>query len=309
MTSVAPLVIFVYKRPDIAKQMLTAINKNLLVEKTDVFIFSDGSKSDSDKEKVNEVRNIIHEFSKNNNFKSVTIEESSVNKGLANSVINGVTKIINQYGKVIVLEDDLIASHNFLQFMNDCLEFYKDDTSVWSIGGMLGAAFKKLRHLEQYDKDIYACYRAGSWGWASWRDRWEKIDWEMSDYDSFMKDRKRKKLFNRGGSDLVGMLRMQHDGKIDSWAIRWVYYQSKENMVSIFPCKSLIKNIGFGVDATHTSIGKNIYETECCEDYEYKLEHVKIDKKLMRDYQWQLSRVYRTIMDWRAKIGNLLDSK
>lgn len=304
MNSLAPLVIFVYKRPDITKQMLDAINKNLLAEQTDVFIFCDGSKNDSEKEKVNEVRDIVHEFAKHNNFRSVTIKESSVNKGLANSIINGVTEIINKYGKVIVLEDDLIAAHNFLKFMNDCLDFYEDDFSVWSIGGMLGAAFKKLKYLNKYDKDVYACYRAGSWGWASWLDRWERVDWELSDYDSFMKDRKKKKLFNRGGSDLVGMLRAQHDGKIDSWAIRWVYQESKENMVSIFPRKSLIKNIGFGAGATHTSVGEKIYETECYEDYEYNLEHVEINKKLMQEYQWQLSRVYRTIMAWRAKLDD-----
>lgn len=309
MDNLAPLVIFVYKRPDITKQMFDAINKNLLAEQTDVFIFCDGSKNDSEREKVNAVRNVVHKFANSNNFRSVTVKESSSNKGLANSVISGVTEVINKYGKVIVLEDDLIAAHNFLQFMNDCLEFYENDLSVWSIGGMLAEAYKGLKHLNKYDKDIYACYRGGSCGWASWCDRWEKVDWEMSDYDSFITDRKRKKLFNRGGSNLVGMLRMQHDGKIDSWAVRWIYQQSKENMISIFPRKPLIKNIGFGADATHTSVGGKIFETEYYEDYEYKLEHVEIDKKLMRDYQWQLSRVNRTIMAYWAKMSNIFDKK
>lgn len=301
MRNLAPLVIFVYKRPDVTKQMLDAINKNLLVGQTDVFIFCDGCKEDSDRENVKAVRDIVHDFAKHNNFRSVTIKEFPINKGLANSVITGVTEVINKYGRVIVLEDDLLTSRNFLNFMNDCLDFYEDDDSVWSIGGTL----KKLKRLEKYNKDIYACYRVGSWGWATWLNRWTRVDWDVPDYYDFMKNKKQKRLFNRGGSDLTGMLRAQHEGKIDSWAVRWGYQASKENMVSIFPRKSLVKNIGFGAGATHTALGKDIYETECCENFIYHLEHVEIDKHLMREYRWYLSRVYRTVLAYRIRISNM----
>ncbi len=301
MRVLAPLVVFVYRRPDVTKQMLAAINRNCLAEQTDAFIFCDGFKDASDKDSVTAVRDIVHEFARHNRFKSVTIKEASANKGLANSVISGVAEVIHTYGKVIVLEDDLLTSHNFLNFMNDCLDFYEDDASVWSIGGTL----RKMRRLDKYKKDIYAHYRIGSWGWATWINRWERVDWNISDYDSFIKNRKQKRRFNRGGSDLTGMLRAQHKGQIDSWAVRWGYQASKENMVSIFPRKSLVKNIGFGEDATHTALGKDIYETECCEDFEYSLEHVEIDERLMREYRWYLSRVYRTILAWRIKVGML----
>lgn len=301
----APLVIFVYKRPGVTKQMLAAINRNLLAEKTETFIFCDGYKNDSDKEQVDEVRHIILDFAKHNNFKSVTVYESQKNKGLANSIIDGVTKIITKYGKVIVLEDDLLTSHNFLKFMNDCLDFYEKDLSVWSIGGTL----RKVKKLERYDKDIYACYRAGSWGWASWLDRWEIVDWNVSDYDSYLNDRKRKRKFNRGGSDLSRMFEMQHNQEIDSWWIRWVYQESKNDMISIFPRKSLVKNIGYGEEATHTTIKRDIYHTECCEDYDYKLEHVEIDERIMREIQWYFSRVYRTLGKYKEMIWEMFHKR
>ncbi len=301
MRTLAPLVVFVYRRPDVTKQMLDAVNKNLLADQTDVFVFCDGYKDISDRESVKAVRDIVHDFAAHSHFKSVTIKESTANMGLANSIISGVTDVIHVYGKVIVLEDDLLASHNFLKFMNDCLDFYEEDASVWSIGGTL----RKLKCLDKYRKDIYAHYRAGSWGWATWRNRWERVDWDVSDYDSFMRNRKQKRRFNRGGSDLTGMLRAQHDGKIDSWAVRWGYQESKENMISIYPRKSLVKNIGFGKEATHTLLEKDIYQTECCEDFEYILEHVEIDERLMREYRWYLSRVYRTILAWRMRLGML----
>ncbi len=288
----APLVIFVYKRPDVTRQMLDAISRNTLAGQTDVFVFCDGYKNDAEQESVKAVRDIVHDFAKCNYFKSMTIKESPKNHGLANSIISGVTEIIHKYGRVIVLEDDLLTSRNFLNFMNDCLDFYEDDDSVWSIGGTL----KKLKSLENYKKDVYACYRVGSWGWATWLERWNRVDWEVSDYDEFMKSRQKKKLFNRGGSDLTGMLRAQHEGRIDSWAVRWGYQASKENMVSIFPRKSLVKNIGFGAGATHTALGKDIYETQCYEGFVYHLEHVGIDQRLMREYRWYLSRVYRTLL-------------
>lgn len=299
--ALAPLVIFVYKRPDVTRQMLDAINRNTLAGQTDVFVFCDGYKNDSEQELVNAVRDIVHDFANHNHFKSVTVIESLKNNGLANSIISGVTKIIQEHGKIIVLEDDLLTSRNFLNFMNDCLDFYEDDNAVWSIGGTL----KKLKYLDNYEKDVYACYRVGSWGWATWLDRWNRVDWDVSDYDDFMKNRKKKKLFNRGGSDLSGMLRAQHEGRIDSWAVRWGYQASKENMFSIFPRKSLVKNIGFGVGATHTALGKDIYGTQCCEGFVYHLEHVGIDKRLMREYRWYLSRVYRTMLAYWIRVNRI----
>ena len=276
----APLVIFVYNRLNETRQMLTAINKNLLVEDTDVFIYADGGKNENDWECVHEVRKFVHDFTLRSRFKSTTIVESNKNKGLASSIITGVSEVIKTYGKVIVLEDDLITAKNFLQFMNDCLTFYEKNEKVWSICG----SSYNLSSLSDYPYDVFACYRGGSWGWATWADRWEMVDWEVSDYKSFLKDRKRKRLFRRGGQDMVQALKRQMEGETDSWAIRWCYQESKENMFTIMPSVSLISNIGWGTRGTHCDVDR--FHIKMGEnDFQYELRDVEVDEKLMREFR------------------------
>ncbi len=281
----APLVIFVYNRLYQTQKMLEAINRNFLTEVTDVFIYSDGPKNDQDRKKVSDVRSYIHHFEKNNKFKSVIIKEAGENKGLANSIIDGASEVIKKYGKIIVLEDDLITAENFLQFMNDCLWFYEHNKKVWSIGG----TSYELPSLKNYPYDVFACYRGESCGWGTWLDRWEKVDWTVSDYRLFLRDRKRKKMFRRGGQDMVEALKRQMEGKTDSWAIRWCYQESKENMFTIMPVVSLITNIGWDgsgthsdVDHFHVKIGEKKFEYELCD--------VQIDERLMKDYRKYFSR-------------------
>lgn len=290
----APLAIFVYNRSHVMDKMLNAINENYLCEQTEVFIFSDGAKNEEDEEKVKQVRARLDVFSKINNFKNVEIIASEKNKGLANSIIQGVTTLINKYGKVIVLEDDLITSKSFLKFMNDCLCFYEFNEKVWSIGGVS----YNLPGLQEYKQDIYACWRGQSWGWGTWKDRWDKVDWNISDYAAFMKNRKRKKMFQRGGQDMVESLRMQMTGKIDSWAIRWCYQESKENMITILPKKSLIQNIGWGEESTHCDVDRFHIKVDV-QEYEYKLEDVVINNRLMKEFRVYYSKpIYQRILDY-----------
>lgn len=281
----APLVIFVYNRLFQTQKMLEAIDGNILSGETDAFIFSDGAKNEKDQERVDAVREYIHRFMENSNFKSVTITEAPQNKGLANSIIDGVSEIIEKYGRVIVLEDDLVTAENFLQFMNDCLSFYERNDKVWSIGGTSYV----LPSLKDYPYDVFACYRGESCGWATWLDRWEKVDWDISDYQAFLKDRKRKKQFRRGGQDMVEALQMQMEGKTDSWAIRWCYQESKEDMYTIMPVVSLITNIGWDGSGTHSDVDRfHVKKSE--RKFEYRLRNVEIDEKLMNDYRQYFSK-------------------
>lgn len=280
MRELAPLVIFVYNRAELTEKMLEAINRNELAEDTEVYIFSDGAKNIEDEQKVKEVRKVINLFKCDNNFREVHIIEAEVNKGLANSIISGVTKVINAYGKVIVLEDDLITATNFLKFMNECLEFYKDNPKIWSVAGTT----YYLPSLENYPHDVYTCYRGESCGWGSWLDRWKRIDWNVADYEEFMNDRRRRKKFCRGGQDMVTSLRRQMEGKTDSWAIRWCYQQYKEDMLTILPVKSLTTNIGWGGSGTHSDIDRFHTKIEG-EGYEFFLENIDIDERLMRDFR------------------------
>lgn len=245
--SIAPLVIFAYNRIDHISKCLEAIDNNIGASNTILYIFSDGYKNEDDKVKVDGVRKKLHEFKQKNNFRRVIIEESEVNKGLAASVKYGVSKVLDEYESVIVVEDDLIASKDFLIYMNDALCYYEKISKVWSISGYT-PNFKALR---TYDKDVYMCERGCSWGWATWRDRWVTIDWTLKDYNTGKYGQKQRRKFKKVGFNLPELLDYQMAGKIDSWAIVFCYEEFKQGKYTVYPTVSRIKNIGMDGSGTH----------------------------------------------------------
>ena len=159
----APIVLFTYNRPLHTKQTVQALQKNYLASESELYIYSDGPKDKNATEKVREVREYIKSI---DGFKKVTIFERDKNLGLANNIISGVTKIVNEYGKIIVLEDDIVTSKYFLKFMNEALEIYMNEKKVWHISGW----------NYPLDKDglgdIFLWRGMNCWGWATWSDRW-----------------------------------------------------------------------------------------------------------------------------------------
>ena len=251
--TLAPICLFVYSRLQETMQTIESLKQNPLASESELFIYSDGEKNKKSQHAVLAVRDYIHSIT---GFQKVTIIESKTNKGLANSIIAGVTEVVNTYGKVIVLEDDLIFSTNFLKFMNDALDFYEDKKRILNISGY---AFD-LKYPAGYTYDVAFSYRFSSWGWAIWKDRWNNIDWEMKDYNAYRWSLLKKIKFSRGGSDLVNMLYRQMHGKIDSWAIRFDYHHFKYDYLDVFPVKSKVTYNGFSSEATHTSLKTDTYD-------------------------------------------------
>ncbi|MFH2030654.1 MAG: sugar transferase [Bacteroidota bacterium] len=251
MNNPAPIILFVYNRLAHLQQTVISLQANELSKESDLFIYSDGPKNDIDSLKVNSVREYLKTIS---GFKKIQIVEKDRNNGLANSVILGVSEILQKYLKVIVVEDDLRVSIDFLAFMNAALDFYADSPEIFSISGYNFP----IEIPADYGNDVYLSYRASSWGWATWRNRWEKADWEVKDYQKFKKDRTAQHLFNRGGEDLTPMLHKQMKGTIDSWAIRWAYSHFKNGTYCLFPVISKVRNIGKDGSGTHSRI-TNIY--------------------------------------------------
>lgn len=271
----SPILLFVYNRLDHVQATVEALKKNILANESNLYIFSDGPKNDKDINSIKAIRQYIKTIE---GFKNVKIFESEKNNGLANSIINGVTMIFQEYNSVVVLEDDLITSNEFLSFMNEAINYYNLDKEIWSISGYS----LPISMPKNYKKDVYLGYRASSWGWATWKDRWELIDWNISDYEDFVNDKKKIRAFKRGGRDLPGLLEAQINGQVDSWAIRWCYNQFKYGKVTVFPCKSLINNIGFDGTGTHCE-KSNQYKTNVSDYYSYKFEkEIIINKKIVR---------------------------
>lgn len=249
----APILVFAYKRLDTLKLTIDALKKNLLSNESDLFIFSDAAKKEDDQMLVNQIRSFLKTI---DGFKTVTIIESETNKGLARSIIEGVSTIFKSYKSVIVVEDDLITTPNFLIYMNCSLQEYVNKKKVFSIAGY---SFNLVNNKSDHNEDAYFITRGWPWGWATWKDRWETVDWDVKDYENFKKDKKAQKAFAKGGSDVNSMLRKQMEGKLDSWAIRWFYHQFKVEGLTLYPLFSKVHNIGFDEYATHTKGSDNRY--------------------------------------------------
>lgn len=159
MNNLAPIALFVYNRPMHTRQTVEALLANELAAESDLIIFADGAKSGKDADAVQEVREYIHSIS---GFKSIKINEQDTNQGLANSVIAGVTEVVNESGRIIVLEDDMVTSPYFLNYMNDSLEMYKDEDKVISIHGYMYPVKEKL-------PETFFLQGADCWGWATWK--------------------------------------------------------------------------------------------------------------------------------------------
>lgn len=276
----APIVLFTYKRYEHTKKVLDALNNNLLVENSELFIFCDGAKTEKDRADVEHTREIVKSFSTNNSFKKVEVYFSEKNSGLATSVINGVTEIINRYGKIIVLEDDLVTTSDFITYMNSALDFYEKNEKIWSISGFSFFDPKKF----DYPYDIYMGYRGCSWGWATWKDRWDMVDWNVSDYKKFKINPFLRHRFMVSGNDMPGMLDKQMRGFISSWAIRWCYQQNKLKMYTVFPKYTKIRNIGTDGSGTHSGNTRS-YDVDLVDNVSCKFEDLDADKRVLKLYR------------------------
>lgn len=250
-SSLAPILLFTYKRLDTLKMTVAALQNNFLASDSELFIFSDGYKSEIDKMDVLGVREYLKTIT---GFKSVQIFESQKNKGLAKSIIEGVSFILESYENVIVVEDDLITTPNFLNFMNQALYFYNTNENIFTICG-----YSFDLQIKNYLNDSYFINRTWPWSWATWGNRWVNIDWDVKDYPEFKKNKKLRREFGSLGSDVNDMLDRQMNGKIDSWAIRLTYHQFKNNLLSVYPSQSKVDNLGFDQFSTHTSGSRNRY--------------------------------------------------
>lgn len=279
----APVAVFVYARPEHTKKTIESLAKNEFADETEIFIYSDGAKNAKTMEQVQKVREYIDSLPQRNLFKSLHIIKAESNKGLANSVISGVTDVIRDYGRVIVVEDDLISAPDFLRYMNGSLDYYEADQRIWSI---CGYTFK-MDIPQDYKHDVYLSYRGGSWGWATWKDRWDKVDWSVMDYPDFKHNRRLRQQFNRGGRDMANMLDSQMQEKIDSWAIRWCYSQSKLNMLTVYPVVSRIKNIGLDGTGTHSGISSKYDAIMADGQSQCVFEHIELEKRIVKAFKNQ----------------------
>lgn len=249
--TLAPILLFVYNRPLHVKKSIEALLANELAKDSELYVFSDAAKDEASKSDVEEVRRFVHSI---DGFKQIHIVEREKNWGLARNIIDGVTQLVNEHGRVIVLEDDLIAAPYFLTFMNDALETYKDEEKV---GHIQACDFTKDPTLP----DTFLIKFTGSWGWATWKRAWKHFNPNGQELLDELIRRKLTRQFDFNGKyGFTRMLRRQIEGKNNSWAIRWNASLFLSDILSLNVGRSLIQNEGF--DGSGTNCGSdNLYDT------------------------------------------------
>lgn len=240
----APIALFVYARPAHTRKAVEALQGNALAAESDLFIFSDAAKTAQAAPAVREVRAYIRGIT---GFRSVTLIERETNFGLSASIIDGVTRLSNDYGRVIVVEDDVVAAPGFLRFMNQALDAYEGEEKVMHVSGYMFP----VAGAEALPSTFF--FRAPScWGWGTWKRAWDLFEPDSRRLLREIKSRNAGHEFDlRGAAGYVKMLRRQAAGRIDSWAVRWYGSIFLHGGLCLHPARSLSQNIGLDGTGEH----------------------------------------------------------
>jgi len=298
----APIALFAYNRPVHLRRTIEALLRNAQARQSDLFVFSDAAKSSGIAAEVDEVRRYIEHIT---GFASVHVVQREENLGLARSIIDGVSQLCNEYGRVIVVEDDLVTSPHFLRYMNEGLDLYANDEQVISVHGYVYPVKSAL------PETFFLC-GADCWGWATW-----KRGWDLFEYDGrvLLRELQERDLSHRfdfdGAYPFTEMLRDQIAGKNDSWAIRWNASAFLKHKLTLYPGRSLVLNIGLDGTGTHPAETKEfsgavadsrvaVERIACRENEAVRLEIIKYFRNTKPSLR---ARVARKLVDFVRRPG------
>ncbi|NJN11914.1 MAG: glycosyltransferase [Richelia sp. RM2_1_2] len=247
----SPIALFIYKRPEHTRRTLESLMQCPEFADSPLYVFCDGAKKEEDKEKVMQAREVARSMV----GAKAEIIESPTNRGLANSIISGVTNLCDQYQRVIVVEDDLVVAPQFLSFLNAALEKYQEEHSVMQVSGHMFS----VPEFANRNEAVFLPFTT-SWGWATWKRAWDYFDAEASGWEVLKTDKQMQNRFNLDGCfDSFKMLKQQMSGEVDSWAIRWYWSVFKNNGCVVYPPSSYVNNIGFDGSGTHGSFFAQLF--------------------------------------------------
>ena len=275
----APIALFVFNRPHHTLETLLALSKNDNAEKSILYIYCDGPKDNAtleEQQKINEVREIVESQKWP---KKIIVYKSKTNIGLKESILKGVTQVVNKHGKIIVLEDDIVTSRGFLNYMNNALYKYENNKEVMHIGAFMPKTTVYFPLSEIFFSPFMSC-----WGWATWKSRWQNLDLDTTNLLSRLSDNKTLYRFNLDGTlEHHHQLMANANGKLSTWAIYWYATIFFSNGLCLYPNRSMVKNIGF--DNTGVNCGDEIelYDVDLKEITKVRIKRA-VESKIGRNY-------------------------
>ncbi|MBE6004491.1 MAG: hypothetical protein E7232_10485 [Lachnospiraceae bacterium] len=292
----SPIILLAYNKSEEFQKSLESLSRSNNSSKYRLFVHIDGVNvfKNDDFESIKIIKETCETYK--DRFAYLKVYEERFHRGLAESVISFVSDIIKKYGKVIVIEDDLILAKDCIDFLSEGLEYYEFDKNIWSLTGYC----PPLNSINESKHSVFLHYRASSLAWATWRDRWESVDWELDDFDNDEVD-ERMNVFSKGGYDLPIMLTRQMYGLLDSWAVRWCYSQSKRNMMTVYPMENRVYHM---TSEKGTHVTRDFPQTQLKKEYgRYKFEDY-INENIISEFNIFQNMTEMQLIAWKRNDYN-----
>lgn len=283
-TNYAPIVMISYNRPEMVELSINNVALANNASGHEVFMFIDGPRNENDRNKQDKIQQILE--SHRNQLPRLKIIRRDRNYGCRGNIVDAISHIISEYGKAIIIEDDILVSRTFLDYMDDALEFYRDDKSIWSINAYQSP---NLRIPKDYPYDVYLDPVNMCWGWGTWKDRWDQVDFDMKDWTTARNDPDVIAKLNRAGRQLLGLIELQAAGVLKTWDVQCAYHVVKNGLMSIEPKLQLSKNIGFSasIGGEHNSRDMPYISRQPYYNYRPRLVHNLVhDPRIFQQFEW-----------------------
>ena len=239
MQSKTPVAVIGFVRSDVLRATLNNLSQAYGVLDRVIYVYLSAPRNPKEAEKTLAVKHLVEEF-KRKHLPNIVIVERDQNNGAGKNIRQAVTDTVNIVGRAIIIEDDVLVSRTFLNYMDSALDLYENDKRIWCVNGYKNPYMNVPRG---YKYDVYLSKRNMAWGWGIWRDRWQQVDFELVDWESFKEDVANFDRLRMGGEDIPGLLRGVFNGKLDTWDVQCVYHMAKHDLYALESRYSLTKNI------------------------------------------------------------------
>ena len=281
----SPVLVVAFNRPLMLAETLSNLARCDSVSSRDICLYVDGPRNSGDEAKVEGVIDVAKKWGK-----GLRIIRRETNLGGVPNMISAVSEMLAVYGKTIVVEDDILVSKTFLSFMDEALDMYEDNPKIWAVNGYLDP---KMRVPSQYKRDCFLAPRHSAWGWGTWKDRWESVDFKIMDWGEMRQDEAFLRELRIAGDDVVKMLEAEAKGTLNAWDVQCTYYMRKHGLYTLRPCLTLTKNNGFGTECEHCSLPSSRYSKQKYYNFRPRLDHAPtIDAEVLAAFYNSFHRTF-----------------